>query len=96
LRSRLSREKINHFSQLILKTLLEDKTVDLLDEPNQVRLAIVKAIENELQLYEELDKKAIQKIKSQKRSIEEGSREWEILYRKYYNEELQKLSKIFE
>ena len=96
MRSRLSREKINHFSQLILKTLLEDKTVDLLDEPNQVRLTIVKAIENELHLYEELDKKAVQKIKSQKRSIEEGSREWEILYRKYYNEELQKLSKIFE
>ena len=93
---RLSREKINHFSQLILKTLLEDKTVDLLDEPNAVRLTIVKAIENELQLYDELDKKAVQKIKSQKRSIEEGSREWEILYRKYYNEELQKLQKIWE
>ncbi|MCP2520276.1 DUF507 family protein [Candidatus Aminicenantes bacterium AC-708-M15] len=93
---RLSREKINHFSQLILKALLEDKTVDLLDEPNAVRLTIVKAIENELQLYDELDKKAIQKIKSQKRSIEEGSREWEILYRKYYNEELQKLQKIWE
>lgn len=93
---RLSREKINHFSQLILKALLEDKNVDFLEEPNAVRLAIVKAIENELQLYEELDKKAIQKIKSQKRSIEEGSREWEILYRKYYNEELQKLQKIWE
>ena len=93
---RLSREKINHFSQLILKALLEDKDVDLLEEPNAVRLTIVKAIENELQLYEELDKKAIQKIKSQKRSIEEGSREWEILYRKYYNEELQKLQKIWE
>jgi len=93
---RLSREKINHFSQLILKAILEDKNVDLLEEPNAVRLAIVKAIENELQLYEELDKKAIQKIKSQKRSIEEGSREWEILYRKYYNEELQKLQKIWE
>ena len=93
---RLSREKINHFSQLILKAILEDKNVDLLEEPNTVRLAIVKAIENELQLYEELDKKAIQKIKSQKRSIEEGSREWEILYRKYYNEELQKLQKIWE
>jgi hypothetical protein len=43
-----------------------------------------------------LDKRAIQKIQTQKKSIEEGSREWEILYRKYYNEELGKLGKLTE
>ena len=36
------------------------------------------------------------KIKSQKKPIEEGSREWEILYRKYYNEELAKIGKLSE
>ena len=47
-----------------------------------------------MRLYEQLDKKAIDKIQSQKKAIEEGSREWEILYRKYYNEELSKLGKL--
>ena len=31
------------------------------------------------------------KIESQKRTILEGSQEWDILYRKYYNEEVKKL-----
>jgi hypothetical protein len=47
-----------------------------------------------MKLYEQLDRKAIEKIQSQKKAVEEGSREWEILYRKYYNEELAKLGKL--
>jgi hypothetical protein len=34
---------------------------------------------------------ARQKIANQRKIIQEGSQEWEILYRKYYNEEVRKL-----
>jgi uncharacterized protein len=91
---RLSREKINYLSRQILNVLEKDDQVDFLDDPNEVRLIIVKSIEEEMRLYEAIDKKAIDKIQSQKKSIEEGSREWEILYRKYYNDELAKLGKL--
>lgn len=94
--SRLSREKINSLSKQILGLLAGSDQVEFLDDPNEIRLAIVKAIEEEMRLYESLDRKAIEKIQSQKKSIEEGSREWEILYRKYYNEELTKLGKLTE
>jgi len=94
--TRLSREKINYLSRIILEALFENDQVEFLDEPNEIRLTILKAIEEELKLYDEIDKKAIEKIQSQKKSIEEGSREWEILYRKYYNEELSKLGKIWQ
>ena len=50
----------------------------------------------EMKLYDSIDKRAIEKIESQKKSIKEGSREWEILYRKYYNEEISKLGKFFD
>jgi len=93
---RLSREKINYLSTKILEVLSKNDTVEYLDEPNEVRLSIVRAIEEEMRLYDQLDKKAIDKIQSQKKPIEEGSREWEILYRKYYNEELSKLGKLSE
>lgn len=92
---RLSREKINYLSRQILNALFEEDEVEFLDEPNEIRLSIVKSIEEELKLYDQLDKKAIQKIETQKKSIKEGSREWEILYRKYYNEEISKLGKFF-
>jgi hypothetical protein len=49
-----------------------------------------------MKLYDQIDKRAVEKIQSQKKAIEEGSREWEILYRKYYNEEISKLGKIAE
>lgn len=93
---RLSREKINFLSRQILKLLYENDEVEFLVEPNDIRLSIVKSIEEEIKLYNLIDKKAIQKIQSQKKHIEEGSREWEILYRKYYNEEVSKLGKIIE
>jgi len=94
--NRLSREKINYLSRQILNLLFNNDQVEFLDDPNEIRLTIVHAIEEEMRLYESLDKKAVEKIQSQKKTIEEGSREWEILYRKYYNEELAKLGKVSE
>jgi hypothetical protein len=92
---RLSREKINYLSRKILEALFEDDEVEFLDESNEIRLTIVRSIEDEMQLYDLIDKKASEKIESQKKPIKEGSREWEILYRKYYNEEINKLGKFF-
>jgi hypothetical protein len=94
--SRLSREKIHYLSKRILESLSKNDRVEFLDDSNEIRLSIVHSIEEEMRLYDSLDKKAIDKIQSQKKPIEEGSREWEILYRKYYNEELAKLGKLAE
>ncbi len=94
--NKLSREKINFLSHQIVNALYRNDQVEFLDDPNEIRLSIVKSIEQELKLYDSLDKKAIDKIQSQKKPIEEGSREWEILYRKYYNDELAKLGKLSE
>ena len=94
--SRLSREKINYLSKQVLESLSKNDRVEFLDDPNEIRLSIVKSIEEEMKLYDELDRRAIEKIQSQKKAIEEGSREWDILYRKYYNDELAKLGKLSE
>jgi len=94
--SRLSREKINYLSKKVLEALNRNEQVEFLDDPNEIRLIIVRSLEEEMKLYDLLVKKAIDKIQTQKKSIEEGSREWEILYRKYYNEELSKLGKLSE
>lgn len=91
---KLSREKINTLSKQVLAMLSKNDQVEFLDDANEIRLVIVRSIEEEIRLYEALDKKAIDKIQSQKKAIEEGSREWEILYRKYYNDELAKLGKL--
>jgi len=38
-----------------------------------------------------IDTAARLKISNQRKIIQEGSQEWEILYRKYYNDEVRKL-----
>lgn len=91
----LSREKVNYLARQVLDFLFENDQVEFLDESNEIRLVIVRSIEDEINLYDSIDKKAIEKIESQKKSIKEGSREWEILYRKYYNDEISKLGKFF-
>jgi hypothetical protein len=48
-------------------------------------------LEELLVAEEKLDKAARQKIETQRRTIIEGTQEWDILYRKYYNEEVKKL-----
>ena len=93
---RLSREKVNFLARQILDSLFENDEVEFLSEPNEIRLSVVKTLEEELKLYDLIDKRAIEKIQSQKKAIEEGSREWEILYRKYYNEEISKLGTFLE
>jgi len=40
---------------------------------------------------EEIDRRVHEQIASQKKTIPEGSAEWEILYRKYYADALRKL-----
>ncbi len=93
---KLSREKVNFLARQILNYLFDNEDVEFLDESNEIRLNVVRSIEDELKLYELIDQRAIDKIQSQKKAIKEGSREWEILYRKYYNEEISKLGKFIE
>ncbi len=88
---RLSRDKVNKLAHVITDALAEMDAVDFIEDRNTIRLEVRKILE-ELFLQEaRIDQAARQKIESQKRTILEGSQEWDILYRKYYNEEVKKL-----
>jgi hypothetical protein len=91
---RLSREKIIHLSHLILRYLDQDDDVEYFAEPQQVRQEVVRLIENEMRADEAIDALVRRKIETQKRAIPEGSEEWEVLYRKYYEEESAKHRKV--
>jgi hypothetical protein len=71
--------------------LAEMPEVEFVEDRNTVRLEIRKILEELLNHEERIDQAARHKIENQKRTILEGSQEWDILYRKYYNEEVKKL-----
>lgn len=85
---RLSREKINHLSHLIADKLASLDEIEFIEDRNTIRLAVVEILTKWLRKEEEIDREARRKIESQKRMIPEGTSEWEILFRKYYEEEL--------
>ena len=91
---KLSREKILRLSHLILEYLESDDGVEYYDEPQAIRQDIVKLISDEMKADEAIDALVRRKIETQKRAIVEGSDEWEVLYRKYYEDEVAKHRKV--
>ncbi len=88
---RLSRDKINLLSHRVADTLAEIDEVTFHEDRNTIRLAALDVLNKWLKKESEMDQAARLKIESQTKTIPEGSEEWDILYRKYYEEELQNL-----
>ena len=88
---RISRDKLNKLAHTVADTLAEMDQVDFLEERNMIRQEARKALEKLLMEETKIDAAARQKIASQRKIIVEGSQEWDILYRKYYNDEVKKL-----
>ena len=88
---KLSHEKIIQVSHRIMGAIEALDEVEIFDEPNTIRQEIVKILTELMHEEEKIDELTKTRIASQKRTIPEGSGEWEILYRKYYNDEVRKL-----
>ena len=88
---RLSREKVNKLAHGVTDSLAALDSVDFLEDHNSVRLEVKRLLEELLKAETELDQRARQKIENPRRTSLEGSPEWDILYRKYYAEEIKKL-----
>jgi hypothetical protein len=90
---KLSRERVLNMSHLILAYLDKDDGVEYFDEPQEIRQTIVKIIMDEMKNDEMIDAVVRKKLETQKRVVE-GSDEWDVLYRKYYEEEVAKHRKV--
>ena len=90
--TRLSENRISHLAHLVLDGLRKDKLAQF---PNEGRaLAETKLVLREFfQREDRLDEIVRQKIASLSRHVPPGSREWDILYRKYLEEEARKQRK---
>jgi hypothetical protein len=83
---RLSEDRISHLAHLISDGIWKDDLVDYKSEEKTL-LEIKKAITDYFKVEDEADTIARNKIRSLSRDVPEGSREWDILYKKYFEEE---------
>jgi hypothetical protein len=88
---RISPDKLNKLAHTVADTLAEIDQVGFLEDRNTIRQEARKALTALLAEEAGIDNAARLKIANQRKIILEGSQEWEILYRKYYNDEVRKL-----
>lgn len=82
----LSDERQGHLAHLVTDKVWGDDIADFSDDDIALRAA-KKAIADFVKEDADIDKKAREKVASLKRDVREGTREWDILYKKYYEEE---------
>lgn len=88
---RISRDKVNRLAHAVSDALADMEKVEFIEDRNTIRLEVRRILEELFNEEAKIDQAARQKIENQRRTILEGSQEWDILYRKYYGEEVKKL-----
>ncbi|HET6364881.1 MAG TPA: DUF507 family protein [Nitrospirota bacterium] len=91
---RLSEDRISHISHLVLNALVQDRHVNALQPEERLLREIKRTITAELQFEDEADAAARRTIQSLSRRVPEGSPEWDVLYRKYMDEEMRRRRKV--
>jgi hypothetical protein len=85
----LSEDRQSHWAHVITDAVWNDDVVDFSDEELALRLA-KQALIQFVKEDQEIDAFARQKVTSLKRGVVEGSPEWDVMYKKYYEEERKK------
>ena len=91
---KLSHEKMVHLSHVLATVLEADGAVTFLRPHNDVRLLTLEVLRQETLREEEMEQRARDRIASMRRGIAEGSAEWDILFKKYYDDERDKRRRV--
>lgn len=89
----LSEDKVSHLSHVILEAVKKNRGVRLSSGEEQILKEIKRVLATELAHEQDIDRKVRAKLASYSRAIVEGSSEWEVLYRKTFEEETRKHAK---
>jgi hypothetical protein len=89
----LSDDKVSHLSHVILDAVKKSPLIRIKSEEGKVLREIKRVLAAELAHESEIDQKVRAKLASYSRGIVEGSPEWDVLYRKTFEEEMRKHAK---
>jgi len=90
----LSEDKVSHLSHVMLDAVKNSPAVKVNSDEERVLKEIKRVLAAELAHEEGIDRKVRAKLASYSRGIIEGSAEWEVLYRKTFEDEMRKHTKV--
>ncbi len=82
------RERMNQIANMIRDLIMEDDTVEIYEDPPIIRKRIAGILRDAVREEEEIERRVRERIKKYSRNILEGTPEWNILYRRIYEDEL--------
>ncbi len=91
---RFTEDRISHIAHLVADGIWKDDLVDFSDDQKALH-EIKLVLSGYLKIEDVADDAARAKIRSLSRDVPEGSREWDILYKKYFEEELSKKKGLY-
>jgi hypothetical protein len=89
----LSEDKVSHLSHVILTAVKNHGGSTIISSEERVLKEIKRVLGIELAQEQDIERKVRAKLASYSKGIVEGSAEWDVLYRKTYEEETRKQSK---
>ena len=87
---KISRDKINHISSLIIRDFAERDELDYKVDLNDIRLEITRVMTDILQLDDKADVESRRILNTYANAPREGSPEWDIMYQKHFDEYMNK------
>lgn len=85
----ISEDRLSHLARIVVDGLYNDDIVDYVDDDAALRAA-KRGLNLFVKAAEDIDKTVKAKVASLKRGVQEGTPEWDVMYGKYFDEEMQK------
>lgn len=85
----ISEERVSHLARIVVDGIYNDDLVDYVDDDAALRAA-KKGLSEFVKELVDIDKAVTARVQSLKRGIPEGSPEWDVMYGKYFEEEMKR------
>ena len=87
----ITEDRRTHLAHVVVDGIWKDDLVDYANEDEAIRIA-KRAMQKFVDELDAVDQKARTMVSSLKRDVQEGTPEWDVLYAKYFEEELKRRS----
>jgi hypothetical protein len=85
----LSEDRVGYLARIVVDGIWNDDLIDYVDDDAALRAA-KRGLNEFVKVVQEVDKTVTAKVASLKRGVPEGSPEWDIMYGKYFEEEMKR------
>ncbi len=82
------RERMNQIANMIRDLIMEDETVEIYEDPPIIRKRVAEILREAVREEEDIERKVRERIRQYSKNILEGTPEWNLLYRRIYEDEL--------